>query len=166
MLRALHYDWELLAAKQFLSIVPFGGGQNSKISLWKNGLFAKLGKVDFDWKIPYYSNGRTPQKSANKCSKMYLKTMMRSIATCWPQKCANWVPGSPLGCFWGAFAAPLRHPWERNYGAFFRSASKEGPKVDFGCIFGAFGGDVGRILEAFWAYSGSYLRTCSVVFVM
>jgi len=32
---------------------------------------------------------------------------------------------------------------------FFRSASREDPKVDFGCIFGAFGGDVGRIPEAF-----------------
>ena len=69
--------------------LPLSANGCQKLAFWmpkgvqkvtKNGLFAKVGEVDLDLQIPYYSQGRTPQKSTKNHAKMRLKTVMLSIA--------------------------------------------------------------------------------------
>ena len=50
--------------------------------------------------------------------------------------------GEHLGLPWGTLESAIRE-------LFVRSGSREGPKVDFGCIFWYFGGDFGWIFELF-----------------
>ena len=74
--------------------------------------FSENAKVENSMALPYYSKGRTPQKSTKNRSKMCLKTVVLSIAAFWPQKCANCVPRSSLGWFWGAFLVLFEVFWE------------------------------------------------------
>ena len=85
---------------------------------------------------------------------MRLKIVMLSIAAFRPQKCASWMPGRLLECFWGVFWAPLGHPLERNWDAFSGLVPGRVPRW----IWGAFGDALEGILEGFLRLSRSILR--------